>query len=209
MPQQSLDILVAPGTTPLGREVCRLGRAAGHEMTSLSREGRPTGGDSWLHGVAWSTGNPTEPGELASAGDGASAVILLPPDDERQPAVAREHLRDLLTAWEQAGVDRVVYVTAGHTDEAEPPTDEEQLVVEGDAEGGGGRLAVRLPVVDETADVVEPSEEASTASDRRCPPIPVGQAAMAVLRIAAEPDRAGTVSCREATELGHAVMIQQ
>ena len=206
MPPTPLDILVAPGTSPLGREVCRLGRAAGHEMTSLGVDGRPSSDAPWLHGVAWSTGDPTASEELQRAVDGQSGLILLPSGDrEGRPAVAGGDLDDLIAAAGNAGLERIVYATVGDAGEAgEPTADERRIVEAGDLARGG--VAVRLPAVESEAPVVERSADDADASG--CPPIPVGQAAMALLRAAAEDERTGLIGCGAATKLGHAVMIQ-
>jgi len=206
MPHESKPILVAPGTTPLGREVCRLGRSAGHEMTSLAADGRPAREAPWLHGVAWSTGDATDRADLSRAVGDQAAVLLLPAGHaEGRPAIDGPALDQLLDDCRHRGVDRLLYVTVGRDGNAGEPSDHDRTLVAGEDCG----LVVQLPEVDERADVVEATATDGHDSDRRCPPIPVGQAAMAVLRAAVEPGHGDLIGCREATELGYAVMIRR
>ncbi len=201
-------ILVAPGTGRLGRELCRLGRAAGHELTSLSADGKPGSEAPWHAGVEWvevGADRPALSGARLEAG--ARLVVLegwrglLGAADGEQPAIG-----ELLDRCAAAGLERVVYATEGRRRTDADRAADEREVGRRRAEFAAGSILVQLPEVTAEADVVE--ADALPEAPTPCPALPVGQAAMALLRAAVEPDLEGPVDCRAATRLGYAAMIQ-
>jgi hypothetical protein len=216
---ESHDILVIPGTPPLGREVCRLGRAAGHDMTSLSAEGRPDIAEPWLAGVEWANVDSTPfsvPRDRIKKG--ASLVCL--PGQYAPEAPAPPELTRLLDDASDKSAARIVYATTGRRSDDAEPTPSEELVLQRADEFTAAATVLQLPTIDPAADPVE-GPDLTDPTDRgpatdtpapdetgHCAEVPVGQAGMAVLRASVEPETTGLISCRAATRLGYAAMIQ-
>jgi uncharacterized protein YbjT (DUF2867 family) len=68
-------ILVPGGSGFIGREICRLAVADGHEVRSVSRGGRPDATGSWVDAVEWSEADVFDPNTWRDALDGCDAVI--------------------------------------------------------------------------------------------------------------------------------------
>ncbi len=219
MTTENHEILVVPGTTNLGREVCRLGRAADHEMTSFSSKGRPDIAEPWLAGVEWKNVDSTPfsvPRDRIK--DGARLVCL--PGQPASGAPAPSELTRLLDDASDRSAARLVYATTGRQSPEVRPTPSEQLVLRRIEEFASGTTVLQLPSLDPAADPVEGPKLADAADTDRspdsseledpynCPAVPVGQAGMAVLRAAVQPETTGLIGCRAATRLGYAAMIQ-
>lgn len=184
---ERLTIAVA-GSDALAIEICRLGRAAGHDVVSLSAEGRPERDEPWIHGVEWAPA-PSDDAAAPSVPEGTDVLVAL--------STARD-LAELYEAVGELAIDegprRLVQVVAS----TETPTG---------APERSESLELRLPPI---ADPPEPEGASGEAPppDPTGDAIPVGQAAMAILRAAVEPDREGRLDPDEVAELGRSVMIQ-
>lgn len=180
---ERLSIAVA-GSNDIALEVCRLGRAAGHDMMNLSASGPPDRDQPWIHGVEWLS-SATDPDRIRDRLE-ASDVVVIPSSAADSDAVVAA----LAALDGQAGPRRAVLVRT-------------------DADG-----SLQTPACAETVELdLPPLREVPAEADDRAhgsdgDGIPVGQAAMAILRAAVEPDHDGHLSPEEVAELGRAVMIQ-
>jgi uncharacterized protein YbjT (DUF2867 family) len=68
-------ILVTGGSGFIGREICRLAVADGHEVRSVSRGGRPDANESWVGAVEWVEADIFDPNDWRDALNGCDAVI--------------------------------------------------------------------------------------------------------------------------------------
>lgn len=68
-------ILVTGGSGFIGREICRLAVADGHEVRSVSRGGRPDANESWVGAVEWAEADVFDPNDWRDALNGCDAVI--------------------------------------------------------------------------------------------------------------------------------------
>lgn len=68
-------ILVTGGSGFIGREICRLAVADGHEVRSVSRGGRPDANESWVGAVEWAEADVFNPNDWRDALHGCDAVI--------------------------------------------------------------------------------------------------------------------------------------
>lgn len=114
-----MKILVTGGNGFLGSEVCRVAAEMGHEVTSISRSGRPQRNGSWVSRVNWIAANVLDPETWREHLQGIDAVI-------HAIGILREHSENGLTyerlngdstemvAWEaeHAGVPRFVYISS-------------------------------------------------------------------------------------------------
>lgn len=216
---ESHEILVVPGTTKLGREVCRLGRAGGHELTSFSSEGRPEIDEPWLAGVDWEkvdSGPLSPPRKRINKG---ARLVYLPGQPSPGDHEPSELIRLLDDASDQSAA-RIVYAATDRQSPAAGPTPSEQLVLQRADEFAAGTTVLQLPSIDPAAHPVEGPDLADNAAPVRsadhteteapdtCSAVPVGQAGMALLRAALQPETTGLVGCRAATRLGYAAMIR-
>ncbi len=219
MTMESHEILVVPGTTNLGREVCRLGRAGGHEMISFSLKGRPDIDEPWLAGVHWNKVH-SGPFELPRDSINGGVRLVCLPGQPSPGEPAPSELTRLLDDASDKSAAHIVYAATNRQSPAAGPTPSEQLVLQRADEFAAGTTVLQLPSIDPAADPVEGPDLADNAdsvrsSDRpeleapdTCPAVPVGQAGMATLRAALQPETTGLVGCRAATRLGYAAMIR-
>lgn len=68
-------ILVTGGSGFIGREICRLAIADGHEVRSVSLSGRPDATESWIGAVKWDEADIFDPNNWRNALNGCDAVI--------------------------------------------------------------------------------------------------------------------------------------
>jgi len=183
-----LTIAVA-GADELAMEICRLGRAAGHDIVNLSERGRPDRDERWTQGVEWTrtlSGDPVE-----------DSVI-----ERSDVLVALSTASDLAALLEgvsrlelDRGPRRLVHVVASSDVPGEVPDRSESI-------------ELVLPLLAAPPAELNESTPKAPVDDAGDGRIPVGQAAMAVLRAAVEPDREGHLGPDEVAELGRSVMIQ-
>ena len=170
-------------------------------MISMSREGKPDLDEPWIQGVEWTSGATGSLDDLRDQlADGATVVLRA---DALGPEAAE--VAEMIEACAAAEVERLVHVTTGH---ASSPTSEEtdasqRRLLDLDDSFRLGSVVLRLPEILAGAAPVGDDRE-----EEGCPPIPLGQGAMAVVRTAVEPDHRGIIDCREATDLGFSVMLQ-
>ena len=217
MPPPPLRIFLAGATGFIGREVARLGRAAGHRIVGLSPAGRPALEEPWVEGIEWLTGDAAEPGDWDDALAKSDVIIDVMSRRGSEAKGGAEPTGRLFDNARRARVGRFVHVTAaadfpGASDDylTSCRRREQELIESTDADAP--RLViVRLPPVYGAG---RPGSLAAlpllrlAGRDHRCKPIPVGQAAMAILRASIEPDHEGIIDCPEAVDLGNAVMLQ-
>ena len=203
-------IVVVDTSTPLGEELCRLGRAAGYEMTHLSEVGGPSESAPWTAGVRWEQGTLDSPsgwGELLD--EHAAAIMIVAERGGEVREAGEQPWGGILEACASAGVRRCVLALPDERQRSPGGrTLGEQLMARAEVFSEAAIWAHLPPIDPAAAPVEEPPE--STGDADGCPAVPVGQAAMALLRLAVEepPDGGGLVECQEVTQLGHAVMIQ-
>lgn len=173
------------GGGELALEVCRLGRAAGHDIVSVRDSGRPNRDEPWLEGVDWTTppADDEGPGDLVA---GADAVVVLD-HPSTLPSVAGE----VGTRDPDAAPSRIVLVD-GESETLEASASSRIVGLELPPLGGGSSS--------------RPGGERSREIESDA--IPIGQAAMAIVRAVVEPDCDGPLSAEEVAELGRSVMIQ-
>jgi nucleoside-diphosphate-sugar epimerase len=213
MPPSPLRLFIAGATGQIGREVARLGRAAGHRIVGLSRGGRPAIDQPWVAGIEWHAGDAADPDGWGDELSGSDVVVdALRPGGEADDVTER-----LFRCARRARVGRFVHVTASAAlpgapaDYLERRRRTEQWLLDQQEEDSPRLVIVRLPVVygpDRPGTMAALPLLRLAGRDRSCPPIPVGQAGMAILRASVEPDHEGIIDCPEAVALGHAVMIQ-
>ncbi|GAA0241608.1 SDR family oxidoreductase [Haladaptatus pallidirubidus] len=68
-------ILVVGGSGFIGRKICQLAVADGHEIRSVSRGGRPDADGTWVDSVEWGEADIFDPNSWRDALDGCDAVI--------------------------------------------------------------------------------------------------------------------------------------
>lgn len=68
-------ILITGGSGFIGREIGRLGVAAGHEIRSLSRSGRPAVDEPWVDEIEWHAADLFDPDGWRDLLEGCDAVI--------------------------------------------------------------------------------------------------------------------------------------
>ena len=68
-------ILVVGGSGFIGRKICQLAVAEGHEIRSVSHGGRPDAYGSWVDSVEWGEADDFDPNTWRDALDGCDAVI--------------------------------------------------------------------------------------------------------------------------------------
>lgn len=114
-----MKILVTGGNGFLGSEVCRVAAELGHDVTSISRSGRPEHSGNWVSRVNWIAASVLDPESWREHLQGMDAVI-------HAIGILREHTDTGLTyermngdstemvAWEaeHAGVPRFVYISS-------------------------------------------------------------------------------------------------
>lgn len=115
----SRKILVTGGSGFLGSEVCRIAEDLGHEVTSISRHGKPDHGQPWMESVRWVTANILDPDSYREYLQGCDAIIhcIGTLKEKRSAGITHERFnRDaaIMAAWEaeHAGVKRFVLVSA-------------------------------------------------------------------------------------------------
>lgn len=68
-------ILVIGGSGFIGREICRLAAAEGHDVRSVSRSGQPDTAEPWIADVEWIEADVFEPTSWQGALDACDAVV--------------------------------------------------------------------------------------------------------------------------------------
>ncbi len=119
-----MHILVTGGNGFIGRQVCKLAVANGHEVTSVARSGQPDAGKRgpWADDVTWVAADVFAPQNYREHLTGVDAVV-------HSIGIIREHPEQGVTferangdagilvalEAERAGVDRFVYVSSSTT----------------------------------------------------------------------------------------------
>ena len=115
----SKRLIVTGGDGFVGRNVCRIAVAQGHEVVSIARAGRGDVEGEWADSVEWVQGNVLQPEGWREKLNGADAVIHC-------VGIMKEHRKDgetyervnadatEIVAWEaeHAGVPRFVFMSA-------------------------------------------------------------------------------------------------
>jgi nucleoside-diphosphate-sugar epimerase len=74
------DVVVAGGSGFIGRHICRLGRQAGWDITSLSKTGVPPESEPWVAGIDWRAVDLNRPESFEKASLEADLLIWSIPD---------------------------------------------------------------------------------------------------------------------------------
>jgi nucleoside-diphosphate-sugar epimerase len=74
------DVVVAGGSGFVGQQICRLGRQAGWDITSLSKTGMPAESDPWVAGIEWWAVDLSRPEILNGASLDADLLIWSIPE---------------------------------------------------------------------------------------------------------------------------------
>ncbi|XVH30584.1 NAD-dependent epimerase/dehydratase family protein [Haloferacaceae archaeon DSL9] len=112
-------LLVTGGSGFIGREVCRLAVADGHDVRSVSRSGRPDGAAPWIDGVEWTSADVFSPHTWRDQLRGCDGVVHSIGIAHERPAdgVTFERLNGdaaIITALEaeRVGVETFVFLSS-------------------------------------------------------------------------------------------------
>ncbi len=112
-------LVVTGGDGFVGRHVCRIAVAHGHQVVSISRSGRGDVQGDWADKVEWISGNVLVPEEWRHHLEGADAVIHCVGIMREQPRKGQTYERvnadsTEIVGWEaeHAGVSRFVFMSA-------------------------------------------------------------------------------------------------
>lgn len=216
---ERLKICVLGGSGFVGREVCRLAVAMGHQVVSVSRGGRPAVDEPWVEGVEWIDGDVCEPAKWREHLDGCEAVVhcvgIAREDPDTGQTFERIHYQSVELAAreaEQRGVPKFVFLSAG---EQPPALDTAYLQTKQRAEEALDErdldVAILRPVRVRGADLLESAGVASADFERWSrshPGLRREKLAMATLRAALEPETRGVFESDDIDHLGDAMFIQ-
>lgn len=216
---ERLKICVLGGSGFVGREVCRLAVAMGHEVISVSRGGRPPVDDPWVEGVEWIEADVCEPAKWSEHLDGCEAVVhcvgIAAEAPEAGQTFERLHHQSVELAAREAeerGVPKFVFVSAG----GQPPSvDAGYLQSKQRAEEAlderGLDVAILRPVRVRGGGLLESAGVASADFEQWShshPGLRREKLAMATLRAALEPETRGVFDSDDIDHLGDAMFIQ-
>ncbi|TDP77383.1 putative NAD(P)-binding protein [Bradymonas sediminis] len=222
----------------MGREICRLVVAMGHEPVSVSRGGRPAIEEPWVEGVEWVQSNilgaDGELGDWGSALAGCDALIHAVGIGEEDPAsgqsFARLHRESVALAARKAaemGVGKFVFISA---DQLPPGLPQGYLQTKLDAESDLQGVAIPTAILrpsfihdgtlglfgalaamptQSTEDLLETGEVSALQNWLlQTPGVRLEKVAMAALRAALQPETLGVLDPAEIDYLGDAMFIQ-
>lgn len=193
-------LIVFGGSGFIGQEICRLGRALGHEIVSISRSGRPALDEPWVQGIEWVEGNVCDVPSWQGMLEGAYGIVLsLGP--EMHPEVAEIIAKKAL----EAQVHKLVFIAhdSGASElEAELHRQIASIEI--------STAVLRVPEV--SAQEESPLEHLIRGPSSSNLPGPqvlrVERVAMGALRAVLEEDIEGIIDASTLAYLGDAVMIQ-
>lgn len=176
---QREKVIVIGGSGFVGRELCRLAVALGHDVVSISLDGKPkidVSVEPWIAGVEWKTGD-VEKDQDWDILAGAFSVILCTPPLKIQKFAAR---------IKSHKINRVVLVQLPHFSEADFSAYDSDYVI----------VRPYLVVDDETWTM------------QSMDTIHVSNLGMALLRLGLEEDVPAVLKGEELASFGDVVMIQ-
>ena len=206
----------------VGQEIARLGVALGHPVVGLDRRIEPLS-EPWTHGVRWVEAHGEAYGEApgeswrARAMRGSRAVVIALDDGQEDHA---ERVGELARACADEGVWRVVYLSRGDASLGWPSAlVERALQAEAKlhelltAPSRAVILRASLAYDEQRRPLPQALERglgpgATLEQVAQAQPVRMELVAMAALRAALEPERAGVLSWQEVAQLGDAMMIQ-
>ncbi|MFU8806182.1 MAG: SDR family oxidoreductase, partial [Bradymonadaceae bacterium] len=213
-------LVVFGGSGFIGREVCRLGRALGHRMISISRGGRPKLDEPWVQGVEWVQADALEPATWRPLLEGAYGVVHCVGTSSQgdEPAQSFMHLNRDSAIYaareaEAAKVRKFVFLSAS---QAPPSIPEAYLTTKREAEAvitGMDLISVFLRPAIVYGDERPLSKIAAHDEGREqdwienFEPLRVERVAMAALRAVLEEEIEGILDEAAIEHLGDAVGI--
>lgn len=115
----SKRLIVTGGDGFVGRHVCRIAVARGHQVVSISRSGKGDVAGDWANQVKWIAGNVLQPEDWREHFKGAEAVIHCVGIIREHPDAGQTYERvngdsTEIVSWEaeNAGVPRFVFMSA-------------------------------------------------------------------------------------------------
>lgn len=216
---QRTKLLVFGGSGFLGREICRIARAMGHQVISISRSGRPDLDEPWVEGVQWVQADVFEPDRWSPHLRGVEAVVdcMGEPGSNQGDIVDASHL--IGERAEAAGVDALVYISLADFPDEAASTLRAHRRAEAALESYDIRLSVLRPAIIEGSDrpdsmirgaLVDLLGRVSGADDWLAENQGIRRETVAIcaLRAALEHDISGVLDVGDIAHLGDAMFIQ-
>ncbi|MBA2664843.1 MAG: hypothetical protein H0U74_21320 [Bradymonadaceae bacterium] len=187
-------IVVIGGSGFVGREVCRLGRALGHEMLSISPDGRPALDEPWVEGVGWVIGEAAGFESWQQWLEGCYSVVVCEEAELEGQLVAL-----LGAAAERAGARKFVLVSRANA----AATLAQAAEVESDLLARAFTTTILRP-----AAIFGEGHPLDVLGQELTRALPVERVAMAALRAALEEAMQGILDNDAIDDYGDAMMIQ-